>query len=72
MSWSERNVLGLRKGDTVRAFHPKTLGVVKYGTVVGVGRRYVRVDFGVLNGGETGVPIRDVLGIEADNVRISS
>jgi len=62
----------LRKGQVVRAFHPKTLGVVKHGTVVGVGRKYVRVDFGAINGGETGVPIRDVLEILPANVRISS
>jgi len=63
MSWSERNVLGLRNGDTVRAFHPKTLGVVKHGKVVGLGRTYVRIDFGTLNGGETGVKYRDVLDV---------
>jgi len=58
---SEREALGLRKKDIVRAFHPRTLGVVKQGEVVGLGRTYVRIDFGVLNGGEIGVKYRDVL-----------
>lgn len=56
-----KNELGLKKGSRVKAFHPRTLGVVKEGEVVGVGRTYVRVDFGILNGGITGVRYRDVV-----------
>lgn len=66
-----RNELGVKKGDTVKAFHPKTLGVVKHGTVVGLGRTWVRVDFGLLNGGVTGVRYRDILEVLPPNVRVS-
>lgn len=34
-------------GQTVRAFHPHTLGVIHTGTVEVVGRKYVHVRFGV-------------------------
>lgn len=34
-------------GDTVNAFHPRTLGVIYQGEVTRVGRRYVHVRFGV-------------------------
>lgn len=33
--------------DTVRAFDPRTLGVVKHGRVVKVGRKYAHIDFGL-------------------------
>jgi hypothetical protein len=44
-------VSGYVIGDTVRAFHPRRMGVVNTGTVVKVGRKYVHVDFGELLGG---------------------
>jgi hypothetical protein len=34
-------------GDEVKAFDPRTLGVVKTGRVVKVGRTYLHVDFGL-------------------------
>lgn len=48
-------------GMEVRAFDPRTLGVVKCGTVVSVGRKYLRVDFGLT--GVARVALRDVLGV---------
>lgn len=48
-------------GDTVRAFHPRMLGVIVYGTVVSVGRIYVRVDFGPIHGGKFNVRFRDIV-----------
>lgn len=49
-----------RAGETVRAFDPRTLGVVKEGTVVKVGRKYLTVDFGLT--GICKVAERDLLG----------
>lgn len=49
----------VREGDTVRAFDPRTLGVVKHGTVLRVGRVRVHIDFGLT--GRTFVRRRDVL-----------
>ena len=43
-------------GERVKAFHPQMMGVVKEGTVVGRGSKYVRVDFGELLGGIKRVP----------------
>lgn len=42
---------GLKVGDVVRAFHPAELGVVRYGTIVKIGWKYVHVDFGEIRGG---------------------
>lgn len=39
--------LGIQVGDTLRAFDPATLGVVKHCRVQSVGRFYVHVDFGL-------------------------
>lgn len=44
-------VVSVSEGDSVRAFHPREMGVVRDGTVVKVGRNYVHVDFGELRGG---------------------
>lgn len=49
-----------RKGETVRAFDPRTLGVVKVGRVVSVGRTYLRIDFGLT--GIAKVHVNDMLG----------
>ncbi len=49
-----------RVGDQVRAFDPRTLGVVKTGRIVKIGRKYVTVDFGLT--GEAKVTARDMLG----------
>ena len=49
-----------RVGERVRAFDPRTLGVVRVGTVVRVGRKYVTVDFGL--SGAARVAVRDMLG----------
>lgn len=49
-----------RVGDQVRAFDPRTLGVVKVGRIVKVGRKYATVDFGL--SGTARVTARDMLG----------
>jgi hypothetical protein len=49
-----------RVGEEVRAFDPRTLGVVKVGRVVKIGRKYVTVDFGLT--GTAKVAARDLLG----------
>ena len=54
----------LRVGATVRAFHPRRLGVVNTGTVTVVGRKYVTVDFGELLGGAFKVAPQHVLSVE--------
>jgi len=47
-------------GDNVQAFHPRMLGVVLYGTVVTVGRKWLTVDFGPIRGGTFKVSAADV------------
>ncbi len=42
-----QNRLTLSLGDEVRAFDPRTLGVVKHGRVVTFGPKWVHVDFGL-------------------------
>lgn len=54
-----RTPVEIRVGDTVRAFHPQTLGVVKYGEVLRVGRKHADIDFGLT--GRTVVRRTDVL-----------
>lgn len=49
-----------RVGETVRAFDPRTLGVVKHGKVLKVGRKYLTIDFGL--SGVCRVHERDLLG----------
>jgi hypothetical protein len=49
-----------RVGETVRAFDPRTLGVVKVGTIVKIGRKYATIDFGL--SGVAKVAERDLLG----------
>lgn len=49
----------ISEGYEVRAFDPRTLGVVKYGRVVSVGRSYARVDFGLT--GAVRVPLGDII-----------
>jgi hypothetical protein len=49
-----------RVGERVRAFDPRTLGVVKVGTVTKIGRKYATVDFGLT--GCARVTARDLLG----------
>lgn len=39
------NLSDLKVGDTVRAFHPATLGVIYTANVVTVGRKFVTVTF---------------------------
>ena len=48
-------------GQEVRAFHPGTLGVVHTATVVSVGRKYARLDFGQLLGGVFRVPLDHIV-----------
>jgi len=48
-------------GEAVRAFHPGTLGVVKTGTVVTVGPKFAKIDFGALWGGTRKVALRDII-----------
>ena len=49
-----------RVGETVRAFDPRTLGVVKTGTVLSIGRKYLTIDFGMT--GTARVTAADMLG----------
>ena len=49
-----------RVGETVRAFDPRTLGVIKVGRSVKIGRKYVTVDFGLT--GTAKVAARDMRG----------
>ena len=49
-----------RVGEDVRAFDPRTLGVVKVGRIVKIGRKYATVDFGLT--GTVKVAARDLLG----------
>jgi len=49
-----------RVGEMVRAFDPRTLGVVKVGRIVKIGRKYVTVDFGLT--GTVKVSARDMRG----------
>ncbi len=49
-----------RVGETVRAFDPRTMGVVKQGTVTKIGRKYLTIDFGL--SGTCKVSERDMLG----------
>lgn len=63
-------------GETVRAFHPKMMGVVKQGTVEGVVHRTsellgtvavaLMVDFGQLLGGIYTVPLEHIIVEETD------
>jgi hypothetical protein len=54
-----RSFVSFGVGDYVRAFDPRTLGVVKVGRVERVGRVWVQVDFGLT--GSTRVTFADVL-----------
>lgn len=47
-------------GDKVRAFDPRTFGVVKVGRIVSVGRTWARIDFGIT--GTARVRIADIVG----------
>ncbi len=51
----------LRLDATVRAFHPRTLGVVHTGRVMTWGTKYVAVDFGSLLGGTFRVRFSDIV-----------
>jgi hypothetical protein len=54
----------ISKGDTVKAFHPRMFGVVKTGTVVGIGPKWARIDFGELLGGVFHVPRAHIVEVE--------
>lgn len=49
-----------RVGEQVRAFDPRTMGVVKVGRVVKIGRKYITIDFGLT--GTARVAARDMQG----------
>jgi len=49
----------IKNGYRVRAFDPRTLGVIKEGSVLNVGRKYARIDFGLT--GPTRVRLADVV-----------
>lgn len=49
-----------RVGEMVRAFDPRTLGVIKCGRVLKIGRKYVTIDFGLT--GTAKVAARDMRG----------
>jgi hypothetical protein len=55
------NFVSFTIGDTVRSFDPRTLGVVKHGTVQEVGEAAVLVDFGLT--GAAWVMFADILGV---------
>jgi hypothetical protein len=38
---------GLKVGQLVKAFHPRTMGVVYHGRIEKVGWKYVHIDFGI-------------------------
>lgn len=59
---AERETVKYARGERVRAFHPAEFGVVREGTVVGVGRVYARIDFGPMRGGTWRVVWRHVVG----------
>jgi hypothetical protein len=48
-------------GDTVEAFHPAMFGVVCFGTVTIVGRKWLTIDFGTIRGGTFRVLPGDVV-----------
>jgi hypothetical protein len=48
---TEFTLADLTVGDNVQAFHPAMFGVVLYGTITKVGRKYVHIDFGPIRGG---------------------
>lgn len=50
-------------GDIVKAFHPRTMGVVKHGEIKYVGKKWYSIDFGVLLGGRYTVDASHVLGL---------
>jgi len=50
-------------GTTVKAFDPRTLGVVKHGRITKAGRKYVTVDFGLT--GSARVTRRDLLEVSS-------
>jgi hypothetical protein len=55
--------MDVAKHDKVEAFHPRRFGVVNIGTVIGVGPKYVRIDFGELLGGTFRVPRRHIVNV---------
>ena len=46
-------------GETVKAFDPRTLGVVKVGRIEKIGTKYATIDFGLT--GKAKVSRRDIL-----------
>jgi hypothetical protein len=48
-----------KPGDLVRAFDPRTLGVVKHGRIIGIGPKLATIDFGF--SGKTRVRREDIL-----------
>ena len=51
----------VQPGQEVAAFHPRMLGVVKWGRVVKVGSVWIHIDFGELLGGTFRVLPGDVI-----------
>lgn len=49
-----------RVGEMVRAFDPRTLGVIKTGRIVKIGRKYATIDFGLT--GTVRVAAKDLRG----------
>jgi hypothetical protein len=48
---NEYTIADFKVGENVQAFHPKMFGVVLYGHVVTVGRKWLHIDFGPIRGG---------------------
>lgn len=55
-------------GDTVKAFDPRTLGVVKTGRIVKTGRFHCTIDFGLT--GSARVSLRDILEVTEPAARV--
>lgn len=47
MAYDPAQYVSYSVGDIVRAFDPRTLGVVRTGRIVRLGRLYATVDFGL-------------------------
>lgn len=53
-------IADFKVGETIQAFNPGKFGVIDYGRIVKVGRKWLHVDFGPRCGGIQRVGPRDV------------
>lgn len=59
-------MITVKIGDRVKAFHPMKFGVIDHGTVVRRGSKFVKIDFGELNGGKFKVRYKDVVEVVSE------